>query len=371
MRQIISAVSIVCLIAAQVTCQPGGPTVDVTTLFNLYGPSVEPWSADKDSAVKAAIVQAAGHGVTPDQVSLSVLNTYANQGQSGRRRLRADAQLTQPGVALQAVTQTTQPNAQPVSQAITSAISNGNLVNVYKSRGNFDATSASVVSSGPGSGSSNASPPDGGNPASNGNNGSNNSPPSNPTGSPVVASGSGKGSKKGFPVWAAALVAVLVILLVALVASYFIWRKCAATRELRNQHHLQGNGYPHNMVDGSPSLVKLQVDSHDRYSDAAMSPHTPSPLDGFKGPMGLPITSHAEVRPVRPINRPLWANSFSNNPIMEDSIDEERPMDNPMLGGFSSTSSSTPAGASAPGNKSYMPYEPSRTGRLMSYMRGT
>lgn len=370
MRQIISAVSIVCLIAAQVCCQPGGSTADVTTLFNLYGPSVEPWSADKEAAVKAAIVQAAGHGVTLDQVSLSVLATYANQGQSGRR-LRADAQLSQPGVALLAVTQTTQPNAQQVSQAITSAISNGNIVNVYKSSGNFDATSASVVSSGSGSSSSNASPPNGANPAPNGNNGSNDSPASNPTGSPVVASGSGKGSKKGFPVWAAALVALLVILLVALVASYFIWRKCAATRELRNQDHLQGGGYPHSMADGSPSLVKLQVNSHDRYSDAAMSPHTPSPLDGFKGPMGLPITSHAEVGPVRPINRPLWANSFSNNPIMEDSIDEERPMDNPMLGGFSTTSSSAPAGASAPGNQSYMPYAPSRTGRLMSYMRGT
>lgn len=36
-------------------------SVDVTTIFDLYGPQVEPFSGDKESAVKKAIAQVGPH----------------------------------------------------------------------------------------------------------------------------------------------------------------------------------------------------------------------------------------------------------------------------------------------------------------------
>ena len=60
---------------------PGTHAVAVTTLFDLYGPHVEPWNESKHTAVKAAIVQAAGHGVTADNVAISLVATYSQQQQ--------------------------------------------------------------------------------------------------------------------------------------------------------------------------------------------------------------------------------------------------------------------------------------------------
>lgn len=356
MRALFASLIFLNWLAFQVHGQSGGDAVEVTTLFNLYGPRVEPWTDDKQNAVKAAIVQAAGHGVTLEQVSVSVLGTYSDQAKQSGRRLKADAQLTEPGVALKSITETTQPNAAVVSSAITSAISNGNIVNVYKASGNQDATSASVVESNTNS-------------ASKGSNSDSTMQPSDSganNASPDSSSGSGTSSKKGFPVWAGVLVAILVLLVVAIIASYLIWRKCAARREIKEQGELQAGSFPHSMPIGKSSLVKLQPSS-DPYSDAISSPAS-APFDGFKGPMGIPMTSTGTER-LMPPNCPSWATALSRNFKVEDSIDEERPVDNPMLG-FSSTSSSVPAGASAPRNEAYMPYEPSRTGRLMNYMRG-
>lgn len=48
-------------------------------MFDLYGPQVEPCTDEKQRAVKAAVVQAAGHGVTLEQVSISVIGTYRDQ----------------------------------------------------------------------------------------------------------------------------------------------------------------------------------------------------------------------------------------------------------------------------------------------------
>ena len=58
------------------------------------------------------------------------------------------------------------------------------------------------------------------------------------------------GSKKGFPLWAGAVVAVVVVALVALVAAYFIWRKFAARKELREQE-MGSSGYFTNTMCGS------------------------------------------------------------------------------------------------------------------------
>lgn len=100
--------------------------------------------------------------------------------------------------------------------------------------GGQDATSASVLQSdsgsNPGGGdSSNTSPSSSNNTSSNG------------------SSDSGKAKKSGFPVWAGALIAVLVILVVAVVASYVIWRKCAARREMRKQEQFADGTFPHTM----------------------------------------------------------------------------------------------------------------------------
>lgn len=51
----------------------------VSTSFNLYGNSVEPFDDSKQSALKTAVAQSAGHGVTADNVQISVDATYADQ----------------------------------------------------------------------------------------------------------------------------------------------------------------------------------------------------------------------------------------------------------------------------------------------------
>lgn len=51
----------------------------VTTSFNLYGNSVEPFDDTKQKALKTAVAQSAGHGVTADNVQVSVDATYADQ----------------------------------------------------------------------------------------------------------------------------------------------------------------------------------------------------------------------------------------------------------------------------------------------------
>jgi hypothetical protein len=51
----------------------------VTTTFNLYGNSVEPFDDSKQSALKTAVAQSAGHGVKADNVQISVDATYADQ----------------------------------------------------------------------------------------------------------------------------------------------------------------------------------------------------------------------------------------------------------------------------------------------------
>ena len=59
----------------------------VTTSFNLYGNSVEPFDDTKQSALKTAVAQSAGHGVIADNVQISVDATYADQQKVLHRRL--------------------------------------------------------------------------------------------------------------------------------------------------------------------------------------------------------------------------------------------------------------------------------------------
>lgn len=51
----------------------------MTTVFNLYGNSVEPFDSNKQDAIKTALAQSAGHGVTVNDVQISVDATYSAQ----------------------------------------------------------------------------------------------------------------------------------------------------------------------------------------------------------------------------------------------------------------------------------------------------
>lgn len=193
----------------------------VTTVFNLYGSSVEPFDDSKMGSIKKALVQSAGHGVTDGDVDVSVVTTYTDQ-QKGRRLLQ-DGRLVQPGVQLQAETTTTAQSAPDVASSIDNALRSNQIAQIYNANGGqADYTSVVTASS---AGSSSGGTSTNGDSSSNG-------------GGQVVNGDSGNsssGKKSGFPSWVIAVIVVLVLLLVALVAGYFIWRKCAARRAIRAQ----------------------------------------------------------------------------------------------------------------------------------------
>lgn len=313
------ACALLCLSSgAQLVSGQNDAKVTVTTTFALYGSSVEPFDNSKESAVKSAIVQSAGHGVEDGDVSVSVVQTYQKQQQSGRRLLQQ--QLVQPGVLLQVDVDTTQSSAPEVQQAIASAIGNNQIVNIFKNSGQ-QADYAQVASQGTTSGSSGGS-------------GSSNS----------------KGGSGGFPSWAIAVVVILVLLLLAIVTGFFVYRKCARRRAVKANELDAGGYFSSSKPAGKSSLVRpaktsiLGTNKSDSSSPVDLGT---SSMDGFRGIYGSPS---------------FGANSGSTR--------------SPSAS-WASPALSAPEGASTP-NPIYVPpaapssspYKPTRAGRLIDNIRG-
>jgi hypothetical protein len=360
---IVTAVALFGLCAAPLPTAGQDASATVTTTFNLYGNSVEPFDDAKQSALKTAIAQSAGHGVTADNVQISVDHTYADQQKSGRRRLLQNtATLVQPGVQVTSQTQTTQQLATSVSQSLDNALQNNQIAQVYSANGQqADYTTVVTASN---TGSSGGSSPSGTSPSPSDSNSSpntNTSPNSGSTNSSPSNSGGGGSS---FPTWVIAIIVILVLLLIGLLVGCLCWRRRAKRRAIQAQE-FQAATYFSNS-EGLGAKVS------DTWGD--IKEGTAGFFSKFrKAP--LPIVATTSPAPANP-STPFSQVGFGGSPTPGITrTNSGGNMSGDKYGGFVTRAPTTPKGSSIPSPGAYQAapkvsspglYTPKRAGRLES-----
>lgn len=347
------------LTATQTSWGQSDASTTVSVTFDLYGNSVEPFDDTKTKAIQMAVAQSAGHGVTADNVQISVVKTYADQQNSGRRLLQ-DSNLVQPGVRLTAAIQTTQQSAPDVASAVDSALGNNQIAQVFNQNGG-QADYTKVVTASSTGGSSSSSPSDSGSSPSGGSS----------SGSTDSGSSSGSGKKSSFPSWAVAIIVIVLILLIAAIAGFFIWRKCAARRAIRAQEFEAASYFSNNKSAGAKvagAFSGLSAGASGLLGRFKKAPppvvsSTPS-TDGTSGLMRNPATPFSQIGFSSP---GATGNAPSPGIVRSPSASQDR------YGGFVARPT-TPKGSSLPtANPLYHgppkpanAYTPRRAGRLES-----
>jgi hypothetical protein len=349
---IASAVALLVLCAAPLLTTGQDTAATVTTTFNLYGNSVEPFDDSKQTALKTAVAKSAGHGVTADNVQLSVVATYTDQQKSGRRLLQDPSKLVQPGVQVTSQVQTTQQLAASVSQSIDNALQNNQIAQVYSSNGNqADYTNIVAASNTGNSGGSSPSP-------SNGNSSPNTN--SSPNGGSTNSSSGSGGGGSSFPTWVIAIIVILVLLAVGLVVGCLCWRRRSKRRAIQAQefqaatYFSNSEGIGGKVSDTWGGIKEGTTGFFSRFRKA------PLPI--------VATTSPAPANPTTPFSQVGFGGSPTPGITRTNSGGDK-------YGGFVTRAPTTPKGSSLPSANAYQTapkvsspglYTPKRAGRLES-----
>lgn len=350
---IASAVALLVLCTAPLHTTGQDTAATVSTSFNLYGNSVEPFDDSKQSALKTAVAQSAGHGVTADNVQISVDATYADQSKSGRRLLQDARTLVQPGVQVTSKVQTTQQLATSVSQSIDNALQNNQIAQVFSANGGqADYTTVVAASSTASSGGSSPSPSN-----SNSSPNTNNSPSGGSTNSSPSGGGGGGSS---FPTWVIAIIVILVLLAVGLVVGCLCWRRRSKRRAIQAQefqaatYFSNSEGIGGKVSDTWGGIKEGTTGFFSRFRKA------PLPI--------VATTSPAPANPTTPFSQVGFGGSPTPGITRTNSGGDK-------YGGFVTRAPTTPKGSSLPSANAYQAapkvsspglYTPKRAGRLES-----